>query len=176
MFTIWLTGLPCSGKSTLAVALKDAIDAMPTTASVQILDGDDVRTNLSPDLGFSKEDRYTNNIRLGWISQVLNSHGVISIVASVSPYRKSRDTVRSKFSAKGDGPSFYEVFVDCPLAECERRDIKGMYVRARTGELPNFTGVSDPYEPPYTPEVIVHTSILTVEQCVGAILRVTPLT
>lgn len=176
MFTIWLTGLPCSGKSTLAVALKTAIDDMPGTASVQILDGDEVRTNLCPDLGFSKEDRRTNNLRLGWISKMLNDHGVISIVAAVSPYIETRAEVRSKFGARtAEGPPFCEVFVNCPLSACERRDTKGMYARARAGEIANFTGISDPYEPPFTPEAIVYSSILTVEQCVNAILRVTPL-
>lgn len=125
---------------------------------VEMLDGDIVRTHLSKGLGFSKEDRDTNIRRIGWVCQLLTRHGVPNITAAVSPYRAIRNEVRQAIEAIGGAGSFVEVYVDCPLVVCEKRDIKGLYRRARRGEIANFTGISDPYEPPEKPELVLNTA------------------
>lgn len=146
---IWLTGIPCTGKSTTARALATLL----STRDPIVLDGDVVRTHLSGDLGFSKADRDTNVRRLGIVAAELVRSGSVVIVAAVSPYRAARDDVRQLI-----GPDqFFEVFVDTPVEICERRDVKGMYARARRGELQSFTGVNDPYEPPQTPAMRLDT-------------------
>ncbi|MEY4544079.1 MAG: adenylyl-sulfate kinase [Pseudomonadota bacterium] len=147
--TVWLTGLPCSGKSTLATELAAVLRARGK--SVEVLDGDVVRTNLSRGLGFSREDRDINIRRIGFVAHLLSRNGVVVLVAAVSPYAQAREQVRELI---GD---FIEVHVRCPVAECERRDVKGMYARARAGQLQHFTGVDDPYEQPLRPELTVHT-------------------
>ena len=149
--TIWMTGLPASGKSTLAVALEKALWARSVHAYV--LDGDNIRHGLNKDLGFSPEDRNENIRRIGEVAKLFTTAGVINVTAFISPYRADRDQARRIMS---DG-EFVEVFVDCDLAECERRDPKGHYKKARAGEIPEFTGVSAPYEPPLNPEVTVRT-------------------
>lgn len=148
--TIWFTGLPSSGKSTLAVLLEKEIRSMGR--NVEVLDGDVVRTNLSKGLGFSKEDRDTNIKRIGFVCHLLSRNATFAISAAISPYKEVRGDVRDMI---GD---FVEVFVDCPLEECIKRDVKGLYKKAIAGEISGFTGISDPYEAPENPEVIVKTA------------------
>lgn len=154
--TIWMTGLSGSGKSTVANMLAKRLRGVG--ARVEILDGDVVRTNLSKGLGFSKEDRDTNIRRIGFVCNLLSRNGVFAIAAAISPYRAVRDEVRA---AAGE---FVEVFADCPLDTLVERDAKGLYKKALAGEIKNFTGVSDPYEPPESPEVRLDSSRQTAEE------------
>jgi adenylylsulfate kinase len=149
--TIWMTGLSASGKSTLAVALEKAL--IDRGVRTYVLDGDNVRHGLNKDLGFSPEDRNENIRRIGEVAKLFTDAGVINITAFISPYRADRDQVR-KIMGPGD---FVEVFVSCPVAVCEQRDPKGLYKKARAGQIPEFTGVSAPYEEPASPELTVHT-------------------
>jgi adenylyl-sulfate kinase len=144
-FTLWFTGLSGAGKSTISQIVADELRRRGVR--VEVLDGDVVRTHLSKGLGFSKEDRDTNIRRIGWVCEVLSRNGVVAIGAAISPYREIRDEIRGKVER------FVEVYVDCPVPVLADRDIKGLYKKALAGELPNFTGVSDPYEPPLDPEV-----------------------
>ena len=162
-FTVWFTGLPSSGKSTLAERLFAELEAR--RMKVELLDGDVVRTNLSKGLGYSREDRDTNILRIGWVAERLTYHGVAVVVSAISPYRETRDRVREQVGA------FVEVFVSCPLEECIRRDVKGLYQKAMRGEIAEFTGVSDPYEPPLNPEVTVETDQASPEECIELILN-----
>jgi adenylylsulfate kinase len=162
-FTLWFTGLPCSGKSTLAEIL--AKDLEQRGRGVEILDGDVVRTNLTKGLTFSKEDRDENIRRIGFVCGLLSKHGAIAISAAISPYRAVRDEVRSKIE------NFVEVFVDTPLELCIQRDVKGMYKKAIAGEMKNFTGISDPYEPPLHPELVIETQNEGPEQSAARILE-----
>ena len=148
-FTVWLTGLSGAGKSTIAAELQQRLRTLGYR--VEVLDGDEVRAHLSRDLGFSKEDRDANVRRLGWLCELLNRNGVVAIVAAISPYRAAREDVRSRI------PHFLEVYVDCSLETLIARDPKGLYRRAISGGIDHFTGVSDPYEPPLTPEVVCRT-------------------
>jgi adenylylsulfate kinase len=159
---IWLTGLPCSGKSTLSLALVERLASL--NRRTEVLDGDVVRTHLSHGLGFSREDRDVNVRRIGFVAGLLARHGVVAIVAAVSPYRAARAHARKL------ADNFVEVHVDAPLAICEQRDVKGMYAQARAGKRPNFTGIHDPYEPPLDPEVRVSTAEQDVSDCVAAII------
>ncbi len=161
-FTVWLTGLSGAGKSTIAQHLAAALRRR--NMKVEVLDGDVIRQNLSKGLGFSKEDRDTNVLRVGWVAQVLSRNGVAVIAALISPYRATREQVRAKI------PNFVEVFVNAPLEEVIRRDVKGLYKRALAGEIANFTGISDPYEPPENPEVVCYTHRETVEESVAKIM------
>jgi len=155
-FTLWFTGLSGAGKSTISEIifqrLKDG------GRKVELLDGDVVRTHLSKGLGFSREDRDINIRRIGWVCEVLSRNGVVAIAAAISPYRAVRDEIRSRI------PRFVEVFVDCPLDVVAARDVKGLYKQALAGEIAQFTGVSDPYEPPLDPEVRVDSSAETPQQ------------
>jgi adenylylsulfate kinase len=153
-FTLWLTGLSGAGKSTLAAGVHEALRARGRR--VEILDGDDVRQNLSKGLGFSREDRDTNIRRIGYVAKLLTRNGVAVITAAISPYRAVRDEVRREIGA------FVEVYVKASLEQCIRRDTKGLYRRAMAGEIPQFTGVSDPYEEPLDPELVVDTERETV--------------
>lgn len=162
-FTIWFTGLSGSGKSTLAQAVADALRSRGM--KVEVLDGDVIRTNLSKGLGFSKEDRDTNIRRIGWVCEVLSRNGVVAIAAAISPYRALRDEVRSKIER------FVEVFVQVPLDVAIERDVKGLYQKALSGEIHNFTGVSDPYEEPLKPEVVCNTANESVSQSVEKIMQ-----
>jgi adenylylsulfate kinase len=164
-FTVWFTGLSGAGKSTIANLLAQRLKAMGKR--VELLDGDEVRKNLSSGLGFSKADRDTNIRRIGFVAKLLSRNGVVAITAAISPYREIRDEVKSEIQQHAD---FVEVFVECPLEICEQRDVKGLYARARTGEIPHFTGISDPYEPPLHPAVAVHTARQTPEESVEIIL------
>ena len=148
-FTLWLTGLSGAGKSTLASAVADKLRR--AGVRVETLDGDEVRQNLSKGLGFSREDRDTNIRRIGYVANLLTRNGVVVISAAISPYRALRDEVRREIGA------FVEVHVKASLEECVRRDTKGLYARALAGEIAQFTGVSDPYEEPLAPELVVDT-------------------
>lgn len=161
-FTLWFTGLSGSGKSTIAEAITPRLNELGRR--VEILDGDEVRTNLSKGLGFSKEDRDTNIRRIGYVAQLLTRNGAIVITAAISPYRAIRDEVRSRIG------NFVEVYAKCPLEALIARDVKGLYKKALAGEIKEFTGVSDPYEEPLHPEVIVETDRETVDESVNKIL------
>jgi adenylyl-sulfate kinase len=161
-FTLWLTGMSGAGKSTLAEALAPIV--RERLGRVELLDGDVVRTNLSKGLGFSREDRDTNIRRIAFVADLLTRNGVPVIVAAISPYRQARDDARALID------NFVEVHVDCPLRELIRRDTKGLYDKALLGEIPAFTGVSDPYERPLDPEVVVHTDRETLAESLDAIL------
>jgi adenylyl-sulfate kinase len=165
-FVLWLTGMSGAGKSTLsqplAARLRDA------RHRVEVLDGDEVRTHLSKGLGFSKEDRDTNVRRIGFVAELLARNGVVAITAAISPYRDIRDEVRGKVTRHGAG--FLEVYVSCPLEVLAQRDVKGLYKQALAGEIGSFTGVSDPYEPPLAPEVVVETNRESVDESVDKIL------
>jgi adenylyl-sulfate kinase len=161
-FTIWLTGLSGAGKSTLARRLQAAINARGR--HVEVLDGDEVREHLSKGLGYTKEDRDTNIRRIAYVAKVVTRCGAVAITAAISPYREARDAARAQIGA------FVEVYVRCPLDELVRRDAKGLYARALRGEIDHFTGVSDPYEPPVAPEVVVDTHLETPEASVRRIL------
>ncbi len=163
--TIWLTGLSGAGKSTIAEILADRMHL--ARDPVEVLDGDVVRTHISQGLGFSRADRDIQVRRIGWICQLLNRHGVHAIVAAISPYRAARDEVRATIDR------FCEVHVDCALDTLIARDVKGLYRRALAGEIQNFTGVSDPYEPPLSPEVLVRSDgTATAEDAADRILAV----
>ena len=160
--TIWLTGLSGAGKSTIAERLRDELSARGRL--VEVLDGDEVRTNLSDGLGFSRADRDTNVARIAFVAKLLSRNGVVAITAAISPYAAARAVARREI---GD---FVEVFVRCSLSELARRDVKGLYARALRGEIPNFTGVSDPYEEPAAPEVVVDSGTQTLDESVAAIV------
>ncbi|MBI4850973.1 MAG: adenylyl-sulfate kinase [Acidobacteria bacterium] len=162
-FTLWFTGLSGAGKTTLAHIVE--AEMRKHNLRVEILDGDVVRTNLSKGLGFSKEDRDTNIRRIGFVCHLLSRNGVAAISAAISPYREIRDEVRKTI---GD---FVEVYVHCPLEVCAQRDVKGLYAKAMAGEIPSFTGVSDPYEEPLNPEVVVDSSKETPEVSAKKILK-----
>ena len=161
-FTVWFTGLSGSGKSTLAEMLAAELEARGTRW--ELLDGDVVRLNLSKGLGFSKEDRDTNILRIGWVAERLAYHGGAVLVSAISPYREARDQVRAQI------PGFVEVFVSCPVEICAERDVKGLYEKAFAGEITGFTGVDDPYEAPERAEVVVETDKVSPEDCLVAIL------
>jgi adenylyl-sulfate kinase len=162
-FTLWFTGLPCAGKSTLASEI--GVELRKRGHSIEILDGDVVRTTLCKGLGFSKEDRDENISRLGWVCNLLNSHGVVAIAAVVSPYREARNQLRRTI------PRFIEIYVKAPPSVCMDRDVKGLYAKAIAGELSHFTGVDDPYEEPMAPDIIVETHDTSVAQCVSLIIK-----
>jgi adenylylsulfate kinase len=162
-FTLWLTGVPGAGKTTLSLAIREVLHHRGHR--VEVLDGDEIRRTLSPELGFSKAERDAHVLRLGYVARLLSRNDVVAVVAAVSPYRQTRQAVRAAHHAP-----FIEVFVDCPLDEVSRRDPKGLYASARRGSLPNLTGVSDPYEPPETPEVVVETALVSVDACRNRIL------
>jgi len=161
---IWFTGLSGAGKSTIAEAL--TILLLEYGRQVTMLDGDIVRTHLSKGLGFSKEDRDVNIRRIGFVAAEIARHGGIAVAAAISPYRATRNDVRSLVG----NDRFIEVFVDTPIEVCEERDVKGMYAKARRGEITGFTGVDDPYEAPLNPEVTLQTVDTTVEANARAIL------
>jgi adenylyl-sulfate kinase len=161
-FVLWLTGLSGAGKSTVAAKLG------PTLAErghrVELLDGDEVRTNLCQGLGFSREDRDTNIARIGYVAGKLAKHGVAVLVAAISPYREARDRIRAGVD------NFVEVHVAAPVEVCAERDPKGLYAKALAGEIKHFTGVSDPYEPPLDPELVLYTESESVDESVHQVL------
>lgn len=160
--TVWFTGLSGAGKTTISQALEAKLRA--AGAKLEVLDGDIVRTNLTKGLGFSKEDRDENVRRIGFVSHLLTRNGVIVLVSAISPYREIRDQVRQRI---GD---FVEVFANAPVEVCEERDVKGLYKKARSGEIKNFTGISDPYEAPISPEVNCETDKESLEESVNKVL------
>jgi len=162
--TVWLTGLSGSGKSTIAVALEKELWGRGVRA--YILDGDNIRHGLNKNLGFSPTDRTENIRRIGEVAKLFTDAGMVALTAFISPYRADRDQVRA-IMRPGD---FIEVFVDCPVETCEERDVKGLYKKARAGEIPEFTGVSAPYEPPLQPELVIRTRDQSVEASVAQIL------
>ena len=160
-FTLWFTGLSGAGKSTISERIYDRLKT--EGAKVELLDGDIVRTHLSKGLGFSKEDRDANVRRIGFVSELLSRNGVISLVAAISPYREIREEVRGRIG------NFVEVYVHCPIEVLAERDVKGLYRKALAGEIDSFTGVSDPYEPPASPEVAVDSSKESVDASVDKV-------
>jgi adenylyl-sulfate kinase len=160
-FTIWFTGLSGAGKTTASQLLAERLRR--TNVRVEVLDGDVVRTHLSKGLGFSREDREENIRRIGFVCELLSRNGVIAIAAAISPYRAMRDQVRTKI------PNFVEVYMDCPVEVLMDRDVKGLYKKALAGEISNFSGISDPYEPPLHSEVTIHSAHETPEQGVERI-------
>lgn len=162
-FTLWLTGMSGAGKSTISDELMARFRALG--ARVELLDGDIVRTNLSQGLGFSREDRDTNVRRIGFVAELLSRNGVIVVVAAISPYRSTRDEVKARIG------QFVEVHVECPLEVLASRDVKGLYKKALAGEVGNFTGISDPYEPPLEPAVVVRSDRETVAESAGKIWK-----
>jgi adenylyl-sulfate kinase len=163
---IWLTGLSGAGKTTLARSLSGQLAA--AGLQVETLDGDEVRENLSRGLGFSQEDRNTNINRIGFVARLLARNGVVVLGAAISPYRQSRDDVRSRIEA--DDVRFIEVFVRCPLETLIQRDVKGLYAKALAGEIQHFTGVSDPYEEPLSPDITVDSSLESIDESAAKIL------
>tara|TARA_B100002052_G_scaffold140323_1_gene128615 strand:- start:46 stop:699 length:654 start_codon:yes stop_codon:yes gene_type:complete len=163
--TIWFTGLSGSGKSTLSVALEERLTAMG--CRTYRLDGDNIRTGLNRDLAFSPDDRIENIRRIGEVASLFRDAGIINLTAFISPYRRDREMAR----ALAEEQDFVEVFVDAPLEICEQRDPKGLYAKARSGAIPNFTGISAPYEPPEHPEVHVHTGRDTLSACVEKLVH-----
>jgi adenylylsulfate kinase len=161
-FVLWLTGLSGAGKSTIAAKLGPAL--AERGHRVELLDGDEVRTNLCQGLGFSRADRDTNIARIGYVAGKLANHGVAVLVAAISPYREARDRVRAAVD------TFVEVHVAAPVSTCAERDVKGLYAKALSGEIKNFTGVSDPYEPPTDPEIVLHTEAESVDNSVHQII------
>jgi adenylylsulfate kinase len=159
---LWFTGLSGSGKSTIAVRVHEEL--VKRGGAVEYIDGDALR-EVFPNTGFTRADREEHLRRTGYMASRLAAHGVTVVASLVSPYRESRDFVRRLC------PSFVEIYVSTPLEECERRDVKGLYARARRGEIRNFTGIDDPYEAPEHPELTLDTRALSVEQCVAAVLE-----
>lgn len=157
---LWFTGLPCSGKSTLAHAVEEKLHKKNRRTFV--LDGDNVRHGLCSNLGFTAADRKENIRRIGEVAKLFNEAGIITLTAFISPFREDRENVRN-LVPHGD---FLEIFCDCPLDVCEERDIKGLYEKARNGEIKDYTGVSSPYEPPVNPELVLDTSAKSIKDCV----------
>lgn len=162
-FTIWFTGLPCSGKSTVSVLLEKVI--RKERGGVEILDGDVIRTNLSKGLGFSREDRETNLMRIAFVCNLLTRNGTANIAAAISPFDNVREQVREMI---GDG--YVEVYTRCPVEKCIERDVKGMYKKALAGEIKGFTGVDDPFDEPKDSEVVVDTNKETPEESAAKII------
>jgi adenylyl-sulfate kinase len=163
-FTVWFTGMSGAGKSTISRLLEQRLRLLG--AKVEVLDGDVVRTHLSKGLGFDREGRDENVRRIGFVCDLLSRNGVIAIVAAISPYRSVRDEVRANIA------SFVEVYVECPVEVLIHRDVKGLYKKALAGEIPHFTGISDPYEEPLAPDVIVNSSKETPEESLDKIWTV----
>jgi adenylyl-sulfate kinase len=159
---LWFTGLSGAGKSTIANVVVAKLEARGRR--VELLDGDEVRENLSKGLTFSKEDRDINVRRIGWVAKVLARNGVVSVTAAISPYRNIRDEIRSTID------NFVEIHVATPFEVCEERDVKGLYAKARAGEIPNFTGLDDPYEPPEHPELRVETAGRTPDESAAEVI------
>ncbi|SDM84406.1 adenylylsulfate kinase [Paenibacillus sp. yr247] len=159
---LWFTGLSGSGKSTTAHALVEPLRAFGR--KVELLDGDELRKTISRGLGFSREDRIANIQRIVFICKLLSRNGVTVIVSAITPYAEMREHARAEL------PGYVEIFVDCPLEECERRDVKGLYAKARKAEIPQFTGIGDPYETPEQPDIVIRTHVDEVESNVALIM------
>jgi adenylylsulfate kinase len=162
-FILWLTGLSGAGKTTLAQGLE--LELKERGFLVEVLDGDLVRTNLSQDLGFSRKDRNTNIRRIGFVANLLSRNGVVVIVAAITPYRDIRNELREKTT------NFVEVYINAPLSVCESRDVKGLYAKARLGEINSFTGIDDCYEEPLNPNITCYTSKETIPESLDKIIK-----
>ena len=162
---VWFTGFSGAGKSTIANALTKELNNKGY--DIEVLDGDEIRENLTKGLGFSKEDRDTNIRRIGFVAKLLARHGVVVLVPVISPYRAIREEMREQI---GD---FVEVFVNAPIEVCEKRDVKGLYKKVRDGEIKQFTGISDPYEPPLNPEIECRTDLEELDESVAKIINAT---
>lgn len=162
-FTLWFTGLPCSGKSVVADRVAEMLKMRGLR--VERLDGDIVRQNLTRDLGYSKKDRDENIRRVTFVAKLLTRNGVAVLTSFISPYRELREHARKEIG------NFIEVYVKCPVEVCMKRDVKGMYQRALRGEIKEFTGVSDPYEEPLEPEIILETDKETLEECAAKVIE-----
>ncbi len=160
---VWFTGFSGAGKSTIANALTEELNSRGY--NLEMLDGDEIRENLTKDLGFSKEDRDTNIRRIGFVAKLLVRNGVIVLVPVISPYRAIREEMRQQIG------NFVEVFVNAPLSVCEERDVKGLYKKARAGEIKQFTGIDDPYEPPTNPEVECRTDLEKLSESIDKIVN-----
>ncbi len=160
--TLWLTGLSGAGKTTIAQKLTETLRTH--SSKVEILDGDIIRQNLTKGLGFSKADRDENIRRIGFVAHLLTRNGVFVVVSAISPYAEIRKEVRDRIG------NFIEIFVNAPLAVCEERDVKGLYAKARAGEIKGFTGIDDPYEAPTDPDVECRTDLESLEESVGKIM------
>jgi adenylylsulfate kinase len=163
--TVWLTGLPSAGKTTIASALAERLRG--EGRRVEVLDGDEIREFLSAGLGFSREDRHTNVQRIGFVAELLASHGVLVLVPVIAPYADSREAVRKRHQAKGTG--YLEIHVATPVDVCSVRDVKGLYAKQAAGELKGLTGVDDPYEVPERPDLRIETHERTVEESAAAV-------
>jgi len=163
--TVWLTGLPSAGKTTIALALAERLRA--DGRRVEVLDGDEIRTFLSAGLGFTREDRHTNVQRIGFVAELLASHGVIVLAPVIAPYAASRAEVASRHAAQGT--AYLEVHVATPVDVCSERDVKGLYAKQAAGEISGLTGVDDPYEPPASPDLRIETHTQTVEESAQAL-------
>jgi adenylyl-sulfate kinase len=159
---LWLTGLSGAGKTTIARGVE--CELKERNCLVEVLDGDEIRRHLSQELGFTKEDRETNIRRIGYVANLLSRNGIVAIVAAISPYQAIRDEIRII------SENFIEVYVDTPLEVCEARDVKGLYAKARSGKITNFTGIEDSYEPPINPEIICHTTKESIEECIHKVI------
>ncbi len=162
--TIWFTGFSGAGKTTISTEVAKILSKRGLR--VEILDGDVIRQNLTKGLGFSRVDRDENIRRIGFVAQLLTRNGVIVLVSAISPYRDVRQEVRQKI-----GSNFIEVYVNAPLSTCENRDVKGLYKKARQGEIKFFTGINDPYEPPLSPEIECLTDQESIEECVTKVIK-----
>jgi len=162
--TVWLTGLPSAGKTSIAHALEKRL--ITAGHRVEVLDGDVLRTHLTRGLGFSRQDREENVRRIGFVAHLLSRNGVVAVVSVISPYRAVRDELRELHAGR-----FFEVHVATPVEVCAERDVKGLYAKQRAGELSGLTGVDDPYEPPLRPEAVVHTEHQTLDESVETLWR-----
>ncbi|WP_337884087.1 adenylyl-sulfate kinase [Fischerella thermalis] len=160
--TVWFTGLSGAGKTTISSAVEKVLRSQGY--KVEVLDGDVVRQNLTKGLGFSKEDRDENVRRVGFVASLLSRNGVIVLVSAISPYRNIREEMRQRID------NFVEVYVNAPLDVCERRDVKGLYQKARSGQIKNFTGIDDPYEPPLNADIECRTDLESLEESVSKVL------
>lgn len=166
--TVWLTGLPSAGKTTIARALVERLQSEGRPA--QLLDGDELRAELCADLGFSRADRIENVRRIGVVAELLSRNGVTAVCAVISPYREARDAVRARHAGvDGEDGRFLEVWVATPVEVCAERDVKGLYARQRSGEIRGLTGVDDPYEPPESPDVRIAAHQVGVDEAVEAL-------
>ncbi|MAT42514.1 MAG: adenylyl-sulfate kinase [Anaerolineaceae bacterium] len=163
---LWFTGLSGSGKSTIAGAVEQQLN-QHYRVHTYLLDGDNIRTGLNQDLDFSEQGRQENIRRIGEVSKLMVDAGLIVITAFISPFINDRERVRATLPQG----CFYEIFVDCPIEVCESRDPKGLYQKARSGEIPQFTGISSPYEPPVNPELILKSAELTIEECANQVIE-----
>lgn len=163
--TVWLTGLPSAGKTTIAYALADRLRA--AGRRVEVLDGDEIREFLSAGLGFSREDRHTNVQRIAFVAELLASHGVLALVPVIAPYADSRDAVRKRHQAAGT--TYVEVHVATPVDVCSVRDVKGLYAKQAAGEISGLTGVDDPYEEPEAPDLRIESQDQTVQESAAAL-------